>query len=492
MDYECTPCLKTCYGVILLLIFLPFVSGCIEGSIDHSTGINSSVPQTTISSLDTISPQATDTPVLSQTISQYPLVLDGEEITMIIHSVERVTSLENFTPRSGNVFIVVDATIKNTQESREFNFIDDRMYLREGGKDGRSLPITERLPGGVANPLIGGVIAPGGEMRGEIVFGASEATVEFTLFLTDERGNPILSTDLPIAGLAKDTTHDDELASPGSQNINVTVHSAIKTTKIRSSSSRSGFMFIVVNITIENLAENASYPINEQTIFITGGGPLNQKMYGILTNPLYWGLIPAGSARTGEVVFGVSESIGSFTLTFLDDNGRVIQTRDLGAVPQRVYASAPEQPTRSEHEDFATVVERLNTPVKAAQYANDMFTFTYHDGCISYPPEEFFRLREGDCKDYATFLSYVLAHHGYDAQIVAFSYYTDGKRHGHVVTLFTDTDGTMKYATTPDVSIFWNVSSVEDLLSKECSRLDAPSIAQHRVLPAGSVDCCVT
>jgi len=144
-----------------------------------------------------------------------------------------------------------------------------------------------------------------------------------------------------------------------------------------------------------------------------------------------------------------------------------------------------------ESKDFDYVVKNLDTPEKAAQYAKAKFTFKYHDGCISYPPDEFFQGINGDCKDYATFLSYVIAQHGNDAKIIAFSYYKEGVRNGHVVTLFTDTDGKMKYATTPDVTIFREVTSVDDLLAKECLRLGVPSIANSRVVAAGSLDSCV-
>ena len=170
---------------------------------------------------------------------------------------------------------------------------------------------------------------------------------------------------------------------------------------------------------------------------------------------------------------------------------RFISDHDDRFITRRSYSSAVKTPEEPETEDFAAVIERLDTPEKAAEYTSSRFTFTYHDGCISYTPEEFFSLGTGDCKDFATFLSYVLDEHGYDAKIVAFKYYLDGKRYGHVVTLFSDTDGTLKYATTPDIRVFHNVTSVDDLLSKECARLGAPEIANYIVQPAGSLDCCV-
>jgi len=287
------------------------------------------------------------------------------------------------------------------------------------------------------------------------------------------------------------TTLQDPNDSLNTQPISITIHSAQKTTKIQDTHPLPGNMYVVINMTIENLGTTDAFVANEDTIDITGGGPMTQKIYDKLSNPFYWGSIPPQSRRTGEIVFGVQESTYQFTLTLLDEGGEVILTKSIGTIPTGPYLPSLGDPELLNATDFSTVVESLDTPEKAAQYSDVKFTFTYHDGCISYPPEEFFRYGEGDCKDYATFLSYVLAHHGYDAQIVAFKYFKNDKRNGHVVTLFTDADGAMYYMTTPDVSILRRVTSVEDLLKKECARLGIPTIANYTVVPAGSLDTCV-
>ncbi|MCU0629481.1 MAG: hypothetical protein MUE45_08440 [Methanoregulaceae archaeon] len=261
--------------------------------------------------------------------------------------------------------------------------------------------------------------------------------------------------------------------------------------KIRDTNPISGNVFIVINATIENLDETAPYVANETTVDITGGGPITQKVYGRLSHPFYWGSIPPKSSKTGEIVFGVKATTEQFTITLRDEQGNTLLTKPIGAISTGPYIPSLDDPQLLSATNFSSVIEELDTPEKAAEYADAKFTFTYHDGCISYPPEEFFRLERGDCKDYATFLSYVLAHHGYDAQIVAFKYFKDGKRNGHVVTLFKDTDGSMYYMTTPAVSTIRAVTSVEDLLKKECSRLAIPTVANYTVVPAGSLDTCV-
>lgn len=284
----------------------------------------------------------------------------------------------------------------------------------------------------------------------------------------------------------------NDLTAPTSSaaSIGVTVHSVLKTTQISNSNPLPGNVYVVVSLTIENPGGQGAYRIDRNTLAITDGGLLNEESQARLNNPLQWGRLEAGDSRSGEVVFGVAESTRPLTLTFLDDQGEAVHTENLGHVSQGSYVSDTANLALAEG-DFSSVVEVLDTAKKMAHYAQNQFTFTFHTGCISYSPEEFFRLKEGDCKDFATFLSYVLDYHGYDAQLVTFSFYKEGERNGHVITLFTDTDGTMKYITTPDVTVFREVSSFDDLLKKECQRLGVPTIAEHRVLPAGSVDCCV-
>jgi hypothetical protein len=113
------------------------------------------------------------------------------------------------------------------------------------------------------------------------------------------------------------------------------------------------------------------------------------------------------------------------------------------------------------------------------------FHTTYHDGSMSYSPQEFFNCRDGDCKDYAVFASYVLAYHNHYAEIITFTWYDrDGQRNGHVVAIFQDKDGKLKYMS--NGRIMAEVKSVADLLEKEKDRLEAVRIGGYLVLPPGT------
>lgn len=138
---------------------------------------------------------------------------------------------------------------------------------------------------------------------------------------------------------------------------------------------------------------------------------------------------------------------------------------------------------------FQETVAGLDTPSKVISYMQSNFTFVFHAGCISYSPEQFFNIKAGDCKDYSTFFSYILAQHGCYAEIVTFTWYDkNGIRNGHVVTIFRNTDGALKYQSNNDH--FGPVSSVDDLLNREKSRLNASRMGGHLVLLAGTTDVC--
>jgi len=63
--------------------------------------------------------------------------------------------------------------------------------------------------------------------------------------------------------------------------------------------------------------------------------------------------------------------------------------------------------------DFDTVVDRLNSPELISIWMLDNLKFVYHPGGKPYSPQYFFKIRKGDCKDYAAFATYCLRRNGY-------------------------------------------------------------------------------
>ena len=134
---------------------------------------------------------------------------------------------------------------------------------------------------------------------------------------------------------------------------------------------------------------------------------------------------------------------------------------------------------------FSELVNQLDTPEKLVAYMRDNFTEAWHEGHISYSPEVFFNIKEGGCKELATFGSYVLEQHGYEVKIMLIK--LSGELKGqHALTYFRDKDDTLKYITNNMCNIeIIKVESVEEILAFETERLGC-KITEYGFVPAGS------
>lgn len=135
--------------------------------------------------------------------------------------------------------------------------------------------------------------------------------------------------------------------------------------------------------------------------------------------------------------------------------------------------------------NFTEVVNKLDTPEELLAYMKENFKFKFHEGHISYLPEEFFYKKEGDCKDLATFGSYVLKQHGYDVKIMCLK--LSGELKGqHVITLFYDKDRKLKYITNNARNLeLIKAESLDEIIAQESKRLGC-EITKYGFIPAGS------
>jgi len=140
--------------------------------------------------------------------------------------------------------------------------------------------------------------------------------------------------------------------------------------------------------------------------------------------------------------------------------------------------------------NFNEALSTLDTPQKLSSFMRQYFSYEERGGCYAYTPQQFFELRRGDCKDYSAFSSLLLSYHGYDAKMLCFDIYDrKGVRtSGHVVTVFQDTDGSLKYMNLYKIES--GVSSIQDILEREKIRLNCSRIGNYALLPAGSTFVC--
>ena len=131
---------------------------------------------------------------------------------------------------------------------------------------------------------------------------------------------------------------------------------------------------------------------------------------------------------------------------------------------------------------------QLDKPGELSSFLLDEFEWVYHDGCISYWPEQFYELGEGDCKDFARLASSVLAYHGYYAEVVSYSgYRPDDTRFGHVVVIYERPDGVLRYMSNGEV--MGEVESVQELLEQAADNANA-RIGHYLVRAPGTASVC--
>jgi hypothetical protein len=129
--------------------------------------------------------------------------------------------------------------------------------------------------------------------------------------------------------------------------------------------------------------------------------------------------------------------------------------------------------------DYATVKAQLTTPQAIAAYMTAYFSYVSHYGYSPYAPDVFNARRNGDCKDYATFFGDILASHGYTVTKYAFRYDTTNGN-GHVVCLFTDTNGLHYVAS--------NKGNTQQIFGPVANLTEAGTVLlQNGILPQGSV-----
>ena len=275
----------------------------------------------------------------------------------------------------------------------------------------------------------------------------------------------------------------------GGTDVNITLNSITRTDLIHGSHPLGGIVYIVVNMTLENHRPE-NYSFTPSMIKLNKHPP---QMINRLDDPISFDPIPPGGRTQGEVLFGVWEVVQELTLELYDVNGTVLFSRRINDGPLTGYATSKSEKLQAlmKNTDFNDVINQLDTPLLAAQYTNERFTYYDERFSYGYPPAAFFVTGKGDCCEFSWFFAYVLAAHGYDANMVSFKGYNkDGEYDGHVVAVFTEKDGQLRYATIPDLTKFRNASSIEGVLAQEKARLEFREIASYRVHQPVSTDSC--
>lgn len=122
--------------------------------------------------------------------------------------------------------------------------------------------------------------------------------------------------------------------------INVTINSAEKKTAIGGISPQSGSVFLVLDVTLKNNDKNDDFEYTNTTFQILANNqgaawhtPLAKKFRSGLDNQLTSGTIPLKSEISGQIVFGVSSTLKSYSFAVFDSSGSEITRVENITVP---------------------------------------------------------------------------------------------------------------------------------------------------------------
>jgi hypothetical protein len=187
--------------MIVLLTICIFSTGCTSTqnsptSTQNSTqyvttpGISlTTVPGTTVI---TSAPTTVQTTTVSTTGTQA-----SEGVSVTINSAVKKTNIGNFNNKPGNIFLVLDVTIKNNDKNKDFKYTDSSFLIGDKTNQNRRSAITSQVAGGLNSPLSSGTIPLKSTKTGQIVFGVMDTSNAnlYRLFIDDPTGTVLTSID---------------------------------------------------------------------------------------------------------------------------------------------------------------------------------------------------------------------------------------------------------------------------------------------------------
>jgi hypothetical protein len=154
-----------------------------------------------------------------------------------------------------------------------------------------------------------------------------------------------IATPLP---LPSQTSFQTQAATPATtvqatqsdDPVSLTINSATKQTKLYTLTPKTGRIFLVLNITVRNNDLERGYDLTDTSISLSyakaGISPVSSitsQVRGGLENPIIMPTkIERYDQRTGQVVFGVVDSSGRFTINLIGSDGAVVSSATV-AVP---------------------------------------------------------------------------------------------------------------------------------------------------------------
>ena len=198
------PYKKKLYYVLfcIVLVSIVLLTGCTSNNPQPATQSASAATTVTPSLVQISSPPTTlqtaittQVPTTSLTSVQITTTTEANNpVSISVNSVQLKSQIGTFAPKTGNIFLLVDLTIKNTDPSNSFEYSASSFTLNDKSAQKTYSPITSQLAGSLNNPLSSGQVPFKSQTTGQIVFGIlNTGALRYKLTITDSTGNQIFS-----------------------------------------------------------------------------------------------------------------------------------------------------------------------------------------------------------------------------------------------------------------------------------------------------------
>jgi hypothetical protein len=99
-----------------------------------------------------------------------------------------------------------------------------------------------------------------------------------------------------------------------------------------------------------------------------------------------------------------------------------------------------------EPKSFEEAINQLDTPSKILSYITRNFLYKEDPKITALSPQQLFQTRKGDRFDFASFISYLMDHHGYNTKMLRLEFTESESVNGYdIIVLYYDTDEKLRF-----------------------------------------------
>ena len=188
---------KEALVISVLLVVLIWCSGCVGSSGSAPQATTPTTAPATAAPVETTTevvkapvettaatPAATTVATLAAAPESQPSVL------LAVNSVQKQTKIYTMNPKSGNVFLVLDITVKNNNIKDGYEFTDKSITVSSpNGAMNIGESLTTKVRGGLDNPILTPTTIEMNDKRtGQVAFSVPMNSGKYILHLVDNKG----------------------------------------------------------------------------------------------------------------------------------------------------------------------------------------------------------------------------------------------------------------------------------------------------------------